>query len=90
MKSVWKPSAFVAHERDLRARLQAVHERELIVPGGVSRMFAWLPVTALKKAAALRRWFYVRSPRWLIASKRKIFGISKRQRGRPAALADGF
>jgi hypothetical protein len=78
--SVLKPDvSFPARERDLLARIQAVYEREQYVAAHewtAHTLFA--PVRAMHR---LRRWLHARSPRWLVAAKRKMFGTAGAKSG---------
>ena len=69
-----------AGEVDLAQRKRDVYEREQYVAARewtAHMLFA--PIRAMYK---LRRWLHARAPRWLIAAKRKMFGIA-------AAKSDG-
>jgi hypothetical protein len=63
-----------AKEVDLERRKREV---SLCEPTATSRERAKLIlITAAGKMHGLRQWLHARSPRWLIAAKRKVFGIA--------------
>jgi hypothetical protein len=73
--SVLKPDlSFQARERDLLARIQAVYEREQRV--AEREWTAHILLAPIRATYKLRRLLYARAPRWLIAAKRKMFGIA--------------
>ena len=63
-----------AAEVDLAQRKRDVYEREQYVAAHewTAHMLV-APVSAMHK---LRRWLHARAPRWLVAAKRKMFGIA--------------
>lgn len=75
-----REQSLAAGEVDLAQRKRDVYEREQYVAARewtAHMLFA--PIRAMYK---LRRWLHARAPRWLIAAKRKMFGIA-------AAKSDG-
>jgi len=69
-----REQALAAAEIDLAQRKRDVYAREQYVAAHewTARMLV-APVRATHK---LRRWLYARAPRWLVAAKRKMFGIA--------------
>ena len=63
-----------AKEADIERRKRDVYEREQYVAAHdqAAHMFV-APVRAMHK---LRRRLHARAPRWLIAAKRKLFGVA--------------
>jgi hypothetical protein len=75
IRAVYNREQFLAaNEVDLARRKRAVYDREQYVAAHerAARMLA-APVRAMHK---LRQWLHVRAPRWLVAAKRKIFGVA--------------
>jgi hypothetical protein len=73
--SVLKPDvSFQARERDLLARIREVSEREQYV--AAHERTAHILVAPIMAMHKLRQWLHARSPRWLIAAKRKMFGVT--------------
>lgn len=75
IRAVYNREQFLAaNEVDLERRKRAVYEREQYVAAHerAARLLA-APVRAMHK---LRRWLHARSPRWLVAAKRKMFGAA--------------
>jgi hypothetical protein len=75
-----REQSLAAKEADLERRKRDVYDREQYIAAHewTARMLV-APIRAMRK---LRRWLHARSPRWLIAAKRKMFGIT-------AARSDG-
>src|SRR5580704_15249712 len=69
-----REQSLAAAELDLAQRKRDVYAREQYVAAHewTARMLV-APVRATHK---LRRWLYARAPRWLVAAKRKMFGIA--------------
>jgi hypothetical protein len=75
-----REQSLAAKEGDLERRKRDVYDREQHIAAHewTARMLV-APVRAMRK---LRRWLHARAPRWLVAAKRKMFGIA-------AARSDG-
>jgi len=75
-----REQSLAAKEADIERRKRDVFEREQYVAAHerAARMLV-APIRAMHK---LRRWLHARSPRWLIAAKRRVFGVT-------AAKSDG-
>ena len=69
-----REQSLAAKEADIERRKREVYDREQYVAAHdrAAHMLA-APVGAMHK---LRRWLHARAPRWLIAAKRKMFGIA--------------
>jgi hypothetical protein len=69
-----REQSLAAAEVDLAQRKRDVYDREQYV--AAHEWTAHMLVAPVRAMHKLRRWLHVRSPRWLIAAKRKIFGIA--------------
>lgn len=85
--TVLKPEvSFYAMERDIRARVDAIYQREVQIAAVEheikelrSRAFLLLPRPLVKALQFLRRWSFRCSPQWLIGIKRRLFGVTRPQ-----------
>jgi hypothetical protein len=71
-----REQSLAAAEEDIERRKRDVFEREQVVAERERWAFISFPVGAVRTMARLRRWSYARSPRWLIAAKRRVFGTT--------------
>jgi hypothetical protein len=69
-----REQTLAAAEIDLAQRKRDVYAREQYV--AAHEWTARLLVAPVRATHKLRRWLYARAPRWLVAAKRKMFGIA--------------
>jgi hypothetical protein len=75
-----REQSLAAKEAEIERRKRDVYEREQYV--AAHERAAHMLVAPIRATHKLRRWLHARSPRWLVAAKRKVFGIT-------AAKSDG-
>jgi hypothetical protein len=74
-----REQSLAAKEADFERRKRDVHDREQYVAAHERAAHMLVaPISAMRK---LRRWLHARSPRWLIAAKRRMFGITGARSG---------
>ena len=69
-----REQSLAAKEADIERRKRDVFEREQYV--AAHEWTARMLVAPMRAMYKLRRWLHARSPRWLIAAKRKMFGVA--------------
>jgi SAM-dependent methyltransferase len=69
-----REQALAAKEADIERRRRDVYEREQYV--AAHERAAHMLVAPVRATHKLRRWLHARAPRWLIAAKRRMFGIA--------------
>jgi len=69
-----REQSLAAKEADIERRKRDVFEREQYV--AAHEWTARMLVAPMRAMYKLRRWLHARAPRWLIAAKRKMFGIA--------------
>jgi hypothetical protein len=69
-----REQGLAAKEADFERRKHNVHQREQHV--AAHEQTALMPNPPEGAKHKLRQWVYARSPRWLVAAKRKMFGIT--------------
>jgi hypothetical protein len=75
-----REQSLAAKEANIERRKRDVYEREQYVAAHERAAHMLVaPISAMHK---LRRWLHARAPRWLIAAKRRVFGVT-------AAKSDG-
>jgi hypothetical protein len=83
IKEVYNREQFlVAKETDLEQRKRDVYEREQYVAANEwTRYIIFAPV---RLSYRVRRWLYAHAPPWLVALKRRMFGVASVKPGTPA------
>jgi hypothetical protein len=75
-----REQSLAAKEAELEQRKRDVYDREQYIAAHERAAHMLVaPISAMQK---LRRWLHARSPRWLVAAKRRMFGVA-------AARSDG-
>ena len=74
-----REQSLAAAEVDLARRKRDVYEREQYV--AAHELTARMLVAPVSATHRLRQWLHARSPRWLIAAKRRMFGIAGAKSG---------
>jgi hypothetical protein len=69
-----REQGLAAKEADFERRKHNVHQREQHV--AAHEQTALMPNAPKGAKHKLRQWVYARSPRWLVAAKRRMFGIT--------------
>jgi len=69
-----REQSLAAKEANIERRKRDVYEREQYV--AAHERAAHMLVAPIRAMHKLRRWLHARSPRWLIAAKRKMFGTA--------------
>jgi hypothetical protein len=69
-----REQSLAAKEADIERRKRDVFEREQFV--AAREWTAHMLLAPMRAMHKLRRWLHARSPRWLIAAKRKMFGVA--------------
>jgi hypothetical protein len=69
-----REQSLAAKEANIERRKRDVYEREQYV--AAHERAAHMLVAPIRAMHKLRRWLHARSPRWLIAAKRKMFGVA--------------
>jgi hypothetical protein len=69
-----REQGLAAKEAEIERRKRDVYDREQYV--AAHERIAHMLVAPARATHKLRRWLHARAPRWLVAAKRKMFGIA--------------